>query len=413
MTRKGTRTGLRLAVGVACLGMLCTVIGCGGGDDNTGPELPEAVTLSALPEAIQVAEEFGITASVSYSREEAAIDWYVDGVLGGDALSGTITQDNPATFTAPVAVPDGGVVTIKAVLHDDDSISDEAPLEVRFTIRHVDAVEGLDAEGGGSIVAPLRTVSYALGQAAAGDTVQVHAGTYDTGLGEQDEYLVPEGVVLRGEGPDLSILYGGPEGAYLVTLEDGATMEDIALRSGGAGVLGIYAHGASTIRGVRISDQYGWAAIRCADESATLVEDCELVNTGNPTWGRAFELVFGTRAVLRDCDISGWGTGIFVNTDSDPLVENCRITGNQTGIEVYGGDGPPPIGSEPDFGGGARGSLGGNVIQGNSHYGFWLRQQVGDVYAVGNVWDHDPPTYAPPAPADILISNEGNHVILE
>ena len=60
-----------------------------------------------------------------------------------------------------------------------------------------------------------------------------------------------------------------------------------------------------------------------------------------------------------------------------------------------------------------RGGLGGNVFHGNTQYGLLVTQHVGTIYAMFNTWDNDPPSFGPPAPADIHISHEGVEVIFE
>lgn len=49
-----------------------------------------------------------------------------------------------------------------------------------------------------------------------------------------------------------------------------------------------------------------------------------------------------------------------------------------------------PNSLNPDFGGGARGSLGGNIIRNNSECGLWF-DLPHPIYARYNTWGNDPP----------------------
>ena len=50
------------------------------------------------------------------------LNWEVNGQLGGNGTDGTVTQDrNPATYTAPAAVPANNLVAVSAILTPDGS----------------------------------------------------------------------------------------------------------------------------------------------------------------------------------------------------------------------------------------------------------------------------------------------------
>jgi len=370
---------------------------------------PVGVNLSLSSSQLQVAEEATATASLVWGlRDDAGFDWYVDDVLGGNAMVGTISQDNPAAYTAPSAVPAGGSVTIKAVYRGDETLYDAEAIQVRFTVKYVDADSGVDVTGAGTSGYPFRTISYALGETESGDTVRVAAGTYDSDLGESSVITVPAGVALIGEDRDACLVYGGKSQYYTMELLEGSLVETLTL--GNAGVvagdslssIGIYSQATATIRDVKINDYFNYSAIRIDGENnSSLIENCEIVNTSDPGYGRGLELVFGSHAIVRNTTLGGWFTGIFANTTSDPLVEYCSITGNVHGVEAYGGSGDPPPVTNPDLGGGARGSQGQNLIQGNSEFGLYVQNTEGTIYAVGNTWNSDPPTEGDP-PADFF-----------
>ncbi len=369
---------------------------------------PNTVELEFSAQECEVSEQITITAELSWpGREDDHFDWYVNDELGGHSMTGTITQTNPAIYTAPSAVPAGGSVEIKAIYRGDEQIFDTGMVDVQFTIKYVNASTGVDVNGGGTWEYPFRTITYALGEANEGDVVLVAPGTYDGDLGEGDVFTIPLGVTLRGSGRDEVILYGGEDMYFTMDLWYESTVENITL--GNAGVasggelssIGIFCGTTATIRNVKINDTFRYSAIRIGGVGAyPLVEDCEIVNTSHPGEDRGFELIDDSHAILRNCTVSGWWQGVFANTNSDPLIEGCTITDNNTGITAYSGSGEPPPVTNPDLGGGARGSLGGNVIQNNTSYGLSVRNEEGTIYAMYNTWNSNPPTEGPPEPAD-------------
>lgn len=58
-----------------------------------------------------------------------------------------------------------------------------APASLQTTAYHVDAVNGSDVAGDGSIAAPWKTITYALTQAAVNDTLSIAPGIYDATSG--------------------------------------------------------------------------------------------------------------------------------------------------------------------------------------------------------------------------------------
>jgi hypothetical protein len=166
---------------------------------------------------------------------------------------------------------------------------------------------------------------------------------------------------------------------------------------------GIHTRGdGAYIRDVRPDDANDNSAIRIVvPDNEVVLEDCEIVNDTAPGTERGFEIIKGAHSTVRNTIVRGWGYGIMVAGTSDPVIEGSRITENIAGIIAHGGSGQI---SQPDVGGGARGWLGGNVIQGNSQIGLKNRCDTA-LWAQSNTWDHDPPTEGPPYPCDI--ENEG------
>jgi parallel beta-helix repeat protein len=401
--------GAALVVSAAAL-IAGTLAGCGtssDGNGNGGPAEPTGIALTFDQERVQITREIEIEATYTYARvDPPECEWYVDGYLGGNPLKGTITQTNPAVYTAPSVVPPGsGEVVISAASTADSTFTASDTLAIVFTIKYVDADDGSDTAAGGPWVAPFKTITYAMDHVSQGDTVLVMPGRYDEALGE-DEYInVAADVTLRGSHRD-SVVISTTAWGSIVGPNSGSTVESVTIENVESNHAIHVTAPTALIRNVRTVGAYGHSAIRIQGPgNEVVVEDCEIVNDVAPGSERGFEIITDTHSTIRNCTVSGWGYGIFVNTTSDPLIEGCTITGNSDGVISFGGSGDAI--SQPDLGGGARGSAGGNTIQGNTQAG--LKNQCATaIWAQNNTWDNDPPTEGQPYPCDLENSGGGS-----
>jgi hypothetical protein len=403
---RGASAGAALtaaALAASALLLAMATSGCGSSDGPTGPSGPEGLALVFERDGTQVTRTVEIEAVYVYPaarQEHPDCDWYVDGVPGGEPSVGTVSQSNPAVYTAPATVPAAGYVEISAVSREDTTYAAAGTLSVAFTVRYVDAEQGVDQASGGSWPEPLRTITFALSEVAAGDTVHALPGTYDQAGGEGASYAIPSGVTLRGVSSDSCLISGSGSEYRLIELGGGARFEGFTVQNAGTDQIGILTAAGGAIVDVATEDPFDYAVIRVeggARENAVLIEDCALVNGGSPYTERAFELYDGTRCVIRGCSVSGWQTGFYVESDSAPLIEGCSITDNYYGVTVLPGGGAVP--PAPDLGGGARGSLGGNTISNNTAVGL-VNFTTTDIWALDNAWTTDPPTEGPPFPCD-------------
>jgi len=401
---RGRGAGVARALSGACLvtfvGILTVLPGCTTNEcDTCGPSQPEDITVALSQETVQVTREATAHASIEREGLSIIVDWYVEGVLGGTAATGTITQDNPATFTAPATIPGAGAVAVEARLRSDPSVTGADSLTILFTVLYVDAADGNDVTGNGSWAAPLETVTAALDTVAAGDTVHVFPGVYDQAHGETPPFAMPVGATLRGSHRDSCILAGAAD-VDAVLLTDGSTIESFTLTNPGGCYTGVWSAWSGTIRDILVPTPFSFAAIRSQGATSdVIIEDCELVNVARVGEGCGLELIWGSHATVRGCRVSGWHTGVWVNTTSDPLVEACEITGNVFGVDSFEGD---EI-MAPDFGGGDRAGSGGNTISGNSFADF-VNRTPSTVYAWYNTWEV-------PVPSECVDLIEGCHIV--
>lgn len=409
--RRSARRALLAVPALACA-LALLVPGCAG---ESGPAEPTGLAIALGGPRVQITRSIQATAINTYPSardEHPACDWYVDGALGGNAMKGTITQTNPATFTAPPAVPAGRAVEIMAISRSNSTFTASDTLRITFTIRYVDGESGNDTSSGGTWTNPLRTLTYALDLVGDGDTLSVLPGSYDPEHGEAGGYFIPGGVALIGTSMESCLLYGSGTDFSVVHLGDGATIERFTIGNWDDDDVAILTTGGGAIRNVAVRDTFRYSAIRADGErrgrdNDVVIEDCELVNTDAPQTGIALELYRGTHCVVRGCTVSGWEFGLYINRDSDPLIEGNTITDNQYGIIAAGGGG---LLTEPDLGGGARGSDGGNVIQYNSQVGV-QNQTAASIWALDNTWTTDPPTEGPPPPATDFWNLVGGAII--
>ncbi len=374
--------------------------------ESPRPFGPSGLALEFSQAGVQVTDAIIVTAFVTDAREDPpAIDWYVNGHPGGSDSTGFITSTNPATFTAPDAIPAGGAVVIEARLADDPSVRAEETLPILFTVHYVDAASGDDVSGTGARTAPLRTVTAALQEIATGDTVRVAPGVYGPHMGEDVPFDIPPGVALMGSHRDSCFLEGGHWGA-VVELGDSATVAGFTVVNPQWCDVGVRSSAAGWIRAIRINDRFDDVAVRSEGAASTvIIENCEFVNTDDPGAGRGLKLIFGSTATVRGCEVRGWRTGLWLNRDSAPLIELCEITGNTFGLET---EESSVYFTSPDLGGGARGSVGGNTIAGNEYVDLVTRTPA-YIYANFNIWDGFTPTECLEVldGCDIAITNNG------
>ncbi len=117
--------GMLRQAGVAVLLGGCLLgAGCSSGGFKTGssaPTTPAAVTVTV---GGSVSTRLGSTtqfAATVANTTNTAVTWQVNGVTGGGAATGTISTGG--LFTAPVAIPSGGTVSVTAVSQVSSSVS--------------------------------------------------------------------------------------------------------------------------------------------------------------------------------------------------------------------------------------------------------------------------------------------------
>ena len=382
------------ALAASCL---LLVLGCGSDDDGGGPNPVTGVDIAPDKAALEIGHSTGISATVT-GGDNKNLTWFVNGVENGDEIYGTITQNSTVTYNAPDSLPSPRTVVIGAVSVEDTSKVDTCRVRVEFTKLFVDSATGNDDTANGCINLPYRTITRALPQATSGMTVLVRPGTYSDADGEFLPMHIYEGISLVGEDWEACIIKRAPDasGSYGILLSgNGAALRKFTIRQGGESrwrfpLLTDKEDG--LIDSVRIFERGNTSCLRIDGAENVTVQNCvfnveqDIMDTAR---GRGFEFTSDDQGcIIRNCRISGFGVALFMNEDSDVLVEDCHLINNVFGAELCCDNGVSN--PNPDFGGGARGSTGGNNIWGNSECG--LANYGGStIYAKFNIWDNDPP----------------------
>jgi parallel beta-helix repeat protein len=249
----------------------------------------------------------------------------------------------------------------------------------------VNAATGDDATGNGTTI-PYKTITKALSVAVAGDTVTVAPGTYDAALGETFPIVIPPLVRLVGDEANKG---------------NGTTPTRIVGAGGKSSLLPFIGAAVSpgentTVAGFVItatSPTITYPMGIVVEDNTVTIRNNRIVDSGKSgiyfVSGGNNCLVAGN--VIRNNGVTPFNNGIgisFINgTGPGVRVENNVITANIVGVDY---DAPAASG---DLGGGATGSVGGNVIAGNFEIDLWTNVDAGvTISARNNLWNALPPT---------------------
>jgi|GEM_PF-2174151 len=389
-----------LSVLCACAA-LAVCYGCGG-DNGSGPAPEVAVSLDPDAMDVEVGRSATITTQVT-GTSNTGLTWFVNGIENGDDVFGTITHNSPATYTAPDTLPGQTTVEVRAISVADTAKYDSCWVTITFKVIHVDIASGDDAVGTGYAHEPVKTIHRGNELVPDGGTVLVAPGTYDTDHGETFTIYPGPGVTIEGENWETCIVRGGsPGGTAFYLGNTSAAVRKFTFES--SPELGpdrwehyVTMHGDNIrVDSLRTAQRSYYAPIRFKNCTDPIVENCvfdvPFLDPAPPGIGqnRGFEFLGGnTGIIIRGCTISGFRQGFHMGSDNDPLIENCIIEDNEYGVNLccYQDE---EHNANPDLGGGARGSAGGNFIRNNTVYGI-NNQTYNVIYAKYNTWTNDPP----------------------
>jgi predicted outer membrane repeat protein len=267
---------------------------------------------------VEVCHTAVVTAAVN-GGETKALDWYVNHLLGGDSEHGTVTQTNPATYTAPDIIPSAETLMIIAVSREDDTKADTCRFDVVFNVRHVNGTTGDDDTGTGTLLAPLGSIGKGLELVGAGMTVEVAAGTY-----YEHDLEMTRGATLRSE----------TGRADCVTID--AQQHGLVLRIN-------YADTTTRVEGFTItggltdetSPASSGGGINCIYDAYPTISNCLFIRNsarygaGLNTWNNSSPTVVNCTFAYNHAASSGGGTCCWL--DCSPRFTNCTFFGNSAG----------------------------------------------------------------------------------
>jgi parallel beta-helix repeat protein len=218
-----------------------------------------------------------------------------------------------------------------------------AQVPTNYNIIYVNQNIGKDTPGGGTEIAPYRSITYALQQAQSGTIVQVAPGNYTTENGEIFPLLVKPGVILRGDettrGANINIVGGG---GFLSPTMAGQNITVRALQD-------------SQIRGVTVANPNSRGSGIWVESANPVImnntftksnrEGVFLTGTSNPkvqgnifsqNLGNGISIAKASQGEIIENLFDNTGSGIVLSETSAPIIANNRISNNRDGVVISG-----------------------------------------------------------------------------
>ena len=456
-----------------------TVIDDDGASNSASQEIvvlstdaPPNAWFSATPDTGQLPLEVSFDASASTDPDGVIVDYdwdFGDGATG-TGVSPNHVFPNKGVFDVALIVTDDDGHTDQTS-RDITVVAPPIPMDL-----YVDANDGSDEAGDGSQANPYKTITKAASTIPIGDafeyTIHMQEGIYNLALGEVSP-LVLEDTHLQGEGATrndviivleieargsfsmtnltsilrVSFHHGwGDESHGDVTLDNVCLEGNVDIASLGpvliadcdfkAGDLDVYGHPEelTVVRNVFENNSfqfYGQSVLiegnegECSLETGTgnlVIQDNNLEgstiavhNTTTPAIiqnnsASTITLNGSSSALVSGNVLVGTWVGIIVDRQASAEIENNEIRGHEIGVLAE-------YLAIVDLGGGALGSVGGNIFADLTSYAIDddRVQHAGPISAKDNTWDDPQPAGTVVGPVDnppnCKISNEGNSII--
>jgi parallel beta-helix repeat protein len=404
----------RPAVYVALFFSLLAACGQEGGTGSGGMTsvgvtmtIPSGIAALTIPTGLQsqAPDQTGpVVTSVTLSVTAGAVP-----VLS----STTISVEPSQTVTINLEVPSGPARTFIAEAKDSNGLllfhGQSSPVNlspgvpttvdvemIQSNLIFVNAETGTDMPDCGTQTSPCNMVTQGLSQAMAGQTVMVAAGTYSFGqnsdhpLAEPVPLMMKSGVDIVGDTTNtvLDFSNANADGGTGIVGADNAMLSGFTIQSeeGSVTYLVDASNTALTITNNLFLDLNG---DECCS-TAILVGDTGTPSITGNTFGQG-DLGLGTGIQVKgtaDPFISGNTitnsfNGIVTTVSATAEITGNTITGNSVGVLIQDN-------SNPDLGGGAEGSLGGNTMSCNTSADL-ENDATKSISATNNFWDDAPP----------------------
>jgi hypothetical protein len=216
------------------------------------------------------------------------------------------------------------------------------------------------------------TIQEAINAASPGQHIDVPTGNYEEHL------QIDKQVYLTGEDMNTTKIYGfvpKTPVVHFVSGSEGSEIREFTIRNGDHN--GISCHYTSVAIGrviVRNNEENGIDLFDAPGEISGVIVK------GNGSHG--ITISFCISLMVKETVIEENHVGIICVSET-PVVTSCTISNNENeGVWCE-------ILANPDFGGGAGGSPGYNVIRNNGYWDFYNLSHMYDIKAENNYWDHN------------------------
>lgn len=367
------------------------------------------LTLSPTSAFVLVGTTQSFTASLT-GLDDNSVVWSVNDIEGGNPSIGTITQTNPATYTAPNPPPEPRVVTVKAAAKANRAIvaTVTATILTPETTVFISGSAGADGADCGAQNSPCKSITRGLALAKPGQTLHVAAGTYDDST-EIFPILMRPGINLFGANrpAEKPVITSGRSIPVTIIAADNTTLSGFTLdpNDGSIDTLVQIDSGTPTISENQFADKGCQGVCRTSGTGIKVTGGTPLI-TGNEFVGfgylssdpndAAMTLLNSAAPTLSGNNLHDNETGIAILNSATARIEGNTIIHNQIGISIQNS-------SNPDLGGGDKESSGGNMISCNTTVDVTIAETVQQIHAQRNRWDHLPPTIASAAGSGIDI----------
>ena len=194
-------------------------------------------------------------------------------------------------------------------------------------------VNSASAQGTGTRQSPFKTLTQALERASAGTTIQLEAGTYDSG--ESFPLTVASGVTVVGIGGTVTLRGGGllateefGQQSVTLQLDDGAQLRSVTVTNPQTQGIGVWLEqGSALVTRCQVKN--------CGRDGVFVTSDALPVLLANEFSGNQASGLFMVRrskGEVRQNRFARTGYGIAISDQSAPLLIDNEIVDNKAGV---------------------------------------------------------------------------------
>ncbi len=286
-----------------------------------------------------------------------------------------------------------------------DTIPIKVQVPVNTNILYVNPDKGINQSGGGTSVAPYKTITYALNIAPAGATIQLTPGTYNSNSGEKFPLVMKNKVALKGneskQGQGILITGGGlyisPTFArqnITILTENGSVISGVSITNPNQRGTGVWIESTNpTISSSTFANSFREGVFVTGTGNPQIINNIFSQNRGN-----GISVAKAAQGEIRNNVFQNTGFGLAIGGKSTPLVAGNQIIQNKVGIYINESAKPilrnnviqnntqdgivVTVNGLPDLGTSV--NPGGNSIRNNTRYDLNNATRTNRILAIGN-----------------------------